>query len=90
MWTHVDVFGRGSLVREREQARASAVSELVAVLVLFGYTLGRYALRAQTPNECRSRLERAIFSNLKRHGIRFSERVPRRDFAEIARLVRRT
>lgn len=33
MWTHVDVFGRGSLVREREQARASAVSELVAVLV---------------------------------------------------------
>ena len=26
-------------MREREQARASAVSELVAVLVLFGYTL---------------------------------------------------
>ena len=43
MWTHVDVFGRGSLVREREQARASAVSELVAVLAYvfylqFGYT----------------------------------------------------
>ena len=63
MWTHVDVFGRGSLVREREQARASAVSELVAVL---SFTF--FICNLDTP--------------LRLHGIRFSERVPRRDFAQ--------